>query len=305
MQKDSINIISFSQVATEWLLFKKAKIKESTYLNYKFIIESKFIKQFGKKTLEELLEYNFNSYIEMLMETLSNKTVKDIVSTLKGILRYAEMKYDINFKLNLVSSPSIYKKEIEIFSEKERKRMEKYCFKSKESKYLGILISLYTGLRIGEICALKWEDIDFENKLINVTHTLQRVYVDKSDTKVIYTTPKTKKSIRKIPLSKVLYEKLKEISNEYPKEAFVLTGKKDKWVEPLGYRYTYKLILKQARVKYKKYHTLRHTFATRCIKVGMDMKSLSEILGHANVTITLNIYVHSSLETKNKFINKL
>lgn len=301
----NISEINFNQLSEEWLQFKKNQIKESTYLNYKFIIKSKFTEEFGKKSIEELLHYNFNLYISDLIERLESKTVKDIISILKSILKYAETKYDVNFKLNLVSSPSIYKKDIEIFTERERKRIEGICMKSNELKDLGILISLYAGLRIGEVCALKWKDINFESKCINVTHTLQRVYVSKKDTKIIYTTPKTRKSIRKIPLSKVLYAKLKDISKQYEKNAFVLTGDTDKWVEPLGYRYTYKLILKQSRVKYKKFHTLRHTFATRCVKVGMDTKSLSEILGHSNVNITLNIYVHSSFEIKNKYINKL
>ncbi len=304
MQNKSINQMKFEEIATEWLLFKKTKIKESTYLNYKYIVENRF-SELREKTLEELKHYNFNTFIEKLMATLSNKTVKDVVSVLKGILRYSEMKYDVNLKLGLISSPSIYKKEIEIFNDKERKKIEDHCIKSEDLRDLGILLSLYAGLRIGEVCALKWENIDFENKLIDVTHTLQRVYVGRRDTKVIYTTPKTPKSIRKIPLSKLLYNRLKEVSKKYPKEAFVLTGEKNKWIEPLGFRYTYRLILKQSKVNYKKYHTLRHTFATRCIKVGMDIKSLSEVLGHANVTITLNIYVHSSFETKNKYINRL
>ena len=114
-----------------------------------------------------------------------------------------------------------------------------------------------------------------------------------------------KKSIRKIPMAKVLYEKLKEISKNYDNEAFVLTGSTKRYYEPLGYRYIYRKILKKCDIEYKRYHQLRHTFATRCIKVGMDVKSLSEVLGHANVSITLNIYVHSSFETKTKFINKL
>lgn len=304
MQNKSINQMKFEEIATEWLLLKKTKIKESTYLNYKYIVENRF-SELREKTLEELKHYNFNTFIEKLMATLSNKTVKDVVSVLKGILRYSEMKYDVNLKLGLISSPSIYKKEIEIFNDKERKKIEDHCIKSEDLRDLGILLSLYAGLRIGEVCALKWENIDFENKLIDVTHTLQRVYVGRRDTKVIYTTPKTPKSIRKIPLSKLLYNRLKEVSKKYPKEAFVLTGEKNKWIEPLGFRYTYRLILKQSKVNYKKYHTLRHTFATRCIKVGMDIKSLSEMLGHANVTITLNIYVHSSFETKNKYINRL
>ena len=164
---------------------------------------------------------------------------------------------------------------------------------------------MYAGLRIGEVCALKWEDIDFENRIINVTHTLQRVYVSRRNTKVIYTTPKTQKSLRKIPINNNLYVILKVFSKNYDKGDFILSGDKNKWIEPIAYRYTYKKILKSAKVTYKKYHTLRHTFATRCINVGMDVKSLSEILGHSNVTITLNTYVHSSFATKNKFINRL
>lgn len=297
--------IKFNQLTEDWLQFKKTKIKESTYLNYKFIIDSKFLQEVGDKTLDELLDYNFNQFVNNLMKNLSSKTVKDIICVLKGILKYAELKYDINFRLSLISSPSVYKKEIEIFDEKDRKKLENHCIKSDDIKDLGFLISLYTGLRIGEVCALKWKNVDLENKYIKVTNTMQRVYVGKGNTKVVYTTPKTQKSIRKIPLSKVLYDKLKVVSKNYSKEAFILTGDEEKWVEPLGYRYTYRMLLEKNGMEYKKYHTLRHTFATRCIKVGMDVKSLSEILGHANVTITLNIYVHSSFETKNKFINKL
>lgn len=164
---------------------------------------------------------------------------------------------------------------------------------------------MYTGLRIGEICALKWENFDFDNKCIKITHTLQRVYEDKKNTRVIIDNPKTKKSYRSIPIAKVLYEKLKPLSKQFTKDSFILTGEEERYVEPLGYRYTYKKILKDCKVAYKKYHILRHTFATRCIGVGMDVKSLSEILGHASVSVTLNIYVHSSFETKNKYINRL
>ena len=297
--------VVFNDVANEWLLFKKSKIKESTYLNYKYLIANKFSKDLGNKTLEELKNYDFNSFIERLLEKLSSKTVKDSVVILKCILKFAEIKYDVNFKLGLISSPTIYKKEITIFSEKEKRRIERKCVKLNGIKELGIIISMYTGLRIGEICALKWSDIDFENRIIHVTHTLQRVYVSKRNTKVIYTTPKTQKSLRKIPINNNLYVYLKNFSKYYAKEAFILSGNREHWIEPIAYRYTYRKVLKVARVTYKKYHTLRHTFATRCINVGMDVKSLSEILGHANVTITLNTYVHSSFATKNKFINRL
>lgn len=305
MEKNALRKIKFRFVIEEWLQYKKTTIKESSYLNYKFIIEANIKKEMGEKNLEELLQYNFNSFVEQLMEKLSNKTVKDIMTVLKAILKYAEIKYDINFKISLISTPAQITNEVEVFNDRDRKKMEKYCIESKEIRDLGVLISLYTGLRIGEVCALKWSDIDFEKRYIKVNHTLQRVYVNKKDTKVLYDRPKTKKSIRKIPMAKVLYEKLKEVSKNYDYEAFVLTGDTKRYYEPLGYRYIYRKILEKCDIEYKRYHQLRHTFATRCIKVGMDVKSLSEVLGHANVSITLNIYVHSSFETKNKFINKL
>lgn len=305
MEKNALRKIKFKSLIEEWLQYKKTTIKESSYLNYKFIIKTNIKKEMGEKNLEELLQYNFNSFVEQLMEKLSSKTVKDIMTVLKAILKYAEIKYDINFKISLISTPAQITNEVEVFNDKDRKEMEKYCIQSKEIRDLGVLISLYTGLRIGEVCALKWSDIDFEKKYIKVNHTLQRVYVNKRETKVLYDRPKTKKSIRKIPMAKVLYEKLKEISKNYDNEAFVLTGSTKRYYEPLGYRYIYRRILEKCDIEYKRYHQLRHTFATRCIKVGMDVKSLSEVLGHANVSITLNIYVHSSFETKNKFINKL
>lgn len=305
MEKNALRKIKFKFIIEEWLQYKKTTIKESSYFNYKFIIEANIKKEMGEKNLEELLQYNFNSFVEQLMEKLSSKTVKDIMTVLKAILKYAEIKYDINFKISLISTPAQITNEVEVFNDRDRKKMEKYCIESKEIRDLGVLISLYTGLRIGEVCALKWSDIDFEKKYIKVNHTLQRVYVNKRETKVLYDRPKTKKSIRKIPMAKVLYEKLKEISKNYDNEAFVLTGSTKRYYEPLGYRYIYRKILKKCDIEYKRYHQLRHTFATRCIKVGMDVKSLSEVLGHANVSITLNIYVHSSFETKNKFINKL
>ena len=305
MEKNALRKIKFKFIIEEWLQYKKTTIKESSYFNYKFIIEANIKKEMGEKNLEELLQYNFNSFVEQLMEKLSSKTVKDIMTVLKAILKYAEIKYDINFKISLISTPAQITNEVEVFNDRDRKKMEKYCIESKEIRDLGVLISLYTGLRIGEVCALKWSDIDFEKKYIKVNHTLQRVYVNKRETKVLYDRPKTKKSIRKIPMAKVLYEKLKEISKNYDNEAFVLTGSTKRYYEPLGYRYIYRKIMKKCDIEYKRYHQLRHTFATRCIKVGMDVKSLSEVLGHANVSITLNIYVHSSFETKNKFINKL
>lgn len=305
--KNNVLRMKFSEGVEEWLKFKKPQIKESTYFNYKQKIKSKLMEELGEMTLEELLKFDFNNFIENLLEELSEKTVKDLVVVLKQILGFLEKKYEINFKLDLITSPKLRQKKIEIFEDYERRRLEQYCLDYEKTRGLGILISLYSGLRIGEVCALKWKNIDMRRRIIIIDHTIQRIYIDKKDSKIIYTSPKTSKSIRIIPIAKVVLQKLKELYDEkqYSKEAFILTGDEVRPMEPILYRYTYKKILNKIGIKFKKYHVLRHTFATRCVKIGMDTKSLSEILGHSNVSITLNLYVHPSMATKNKYINKL
>lgn len=218
--------IEFNTICREWLYFKKNKVKESTYLNYKFIINKHLKNDFRNKQINYFKEYDLNKYIDKLKKKLANKTIIDIISVFKSILRYTERKYNMDFKLDLISCPTIYQKEIEVFSDKEKSKLEKYLLENQELKNIGILISLYSGLRIGEICSLKWSNIDFDSKLIYVNHTMQRVYIEKNKTQVIITEPKTKKSIRKIPIAKTLYNKLKEISINYSKDDYVLTRKK-------------------------------------------------------------------------------
>lgn len=218
--------IEFNTVCEEWLYFKKNKVKESSYLNYKFIIDKHLKNDFSNKQISYFKEYDLNKYIDKLKEQLANKTIRDIISVFKSILRYTERKYNMDFKLDLISCPTIYQKEIEVFSDKEKLKLEKYLLASQELKNIGILISLYSGLRIGEICSLKWSNIDFDSKLIYVNHTMQRVYIEKNKTQVIITEPKTKKSVRKIPIAKTLYNKLKEISVNYSKDDYILTRKK-------------------------------------------------------------------------------
>lgn len=303
--EEEIENVTFAKMAEEWLQFKKTQIKESTYLNYNYIVNKRLVPQIGKLNIKQIQLYNFNGLIGKLMENLSNKTVRDVTVVLKGILKFSEIKYDKSFKLELIATPKIAKKEVEIFKENEIKKIKEYCLNNKNPRTIGILICMYTGLRIGELCALKWKDCNVMKRTIEVTHTLQRVYKGKKDTVVIYTTPKTQKSIRKIPISSALCGTLKKEINSYDKEAYILTGEIEKYMEPMCLRNYYKQLLKKCEIPYRKFHCLRHTFATKCIKVGMDVKSLSEILGHSNVSITLNIYVHSSIETKKYYIDKL
>ena len=295
----------FSTLCDEWLAFKKNLVKESSFLNYKFTINKHLKKDFANMNIEEIKTFDFNKYIDNLKTRFSSKTIRDTFTILKSILRFAERKYDIDFKLDLVSIPTNYKKEIEVFTDKERVKLQEYLWESKKIKEIGVYICLFTGMRIGEICALKWSDIDFENKLIDINQTVQRVYFGNEKSKVIISSPKSKTSVRKIPISKTLYLKLKQLKNLYSKDSFIITGKEKKFTEPMAYRYTYRKVLKKTKVQYRKFHCLRHTFATRCIHVGMDVKSLSEILGHASINITLSTYVHSSYEVKKKYIDKI
>lgn len=225
---------------------------------------------------------------------------------LKAILHYIEQERNCDFKINKIVLPKLNIENVKVFSKNEKVKLENYCLKQNIAKELGIVICLNTGLRIGEICALKWGNIDLDKKIIYVNETMERIYNEKmQNTKVIIDKPKTQKSIREIPISKKLYEVLRPLKKLYKDTDFFLTGESKKYIEPRNYEYIYKNILKKSNIKPYKFHAIRHTFATDCIEVGMDVKALSEILGHASVNVTLNRYIHSSYNMKKKFLEKL
>lgn len=296
--------LTFRTVAEEWLRYKKSMVKESTYYNYLFCLEKYLYPKFENVCIANINDYN--DLIDELSEKLSPKTVRDIVSKLKSILKYYEDEYDVNLRIKRMSLPKLEKGRLKILSKKEKNRLEKYCTKENSLKSLGIFICLNTGLRVGEICALRWKNIDFDERIISVKETLQRVYLkDEKKSKIVIDKPKSRTSIRNIPINSKLYEILKPLKNVYRKNDFVLTGSETEFVEPRNYQYYFKLLLEASKVKKYKFHILRHTFATNCIEVGMDIKSLSEVLGHSDVNVTLSVYVHSSDKIKKKFLEKL
>lgn len=292
--------IYFGDMANSWLLYKKLTVKMSTYYNYKYIVDNYLNKKFKDYRLEEFLDFNINPTILELSEKLSPKTIKGIVS----ILNYAEEKYKVRFHLEPVAMPKPKIYELQVLTPREQVKLEQFCLNSYEQKYIGIVIALYTGMRIGELCALTWGNIDLKNKRIQVTKTLQRIYLQKSKTQILIDSPKSSKSIRKIPMNDKVFEILKNLKNKNEDTDFLLTGDK-RYIEPRRYQYSFSKVLKELGLKDYNFHILRHTFATNCIKVGMDPKSLSEILGHSTVNITLNKYVHSSDKIKKKFLQKL
>lgn len=300
-------IISFNVETNNWLLFKKNSIKNSTYYRYKYLIDKYILSYFKNKSIYYFKNYDFNIYIEQLSKILSSKTVKDILTIFKSILKYIERKYNIDYKLDLIASPKNEKDEIQILNDSEKKKLESYCLKSNNLRDIGIVICLNTGLRLGEICALTWDNINLKENYITINKTLQRVYKGKNNTVIQVDTPKTKKSMRKIPISNKIFSELTTLkkANKYSGNEYLLTGCKEKYEDPRTYQRVFKRCLKMCNINHYNFHVLRHTFATNCIKIGMDVKSLSEILGHSNVNITLNQYVHSSYNMKKKYLDKL
>lgn len=294
----------FEVVTEEWLKYKKNTVKKSTYYNYSYSVAKYLYPSFAGKNITKIK--NYNNFIEELSDTLSPKTVRDIVTKLKEIINFYEEEHNTKLNIKKMSLPKMNKKEIQILSNKEKQKLEKYCIEQNSLKSLGILICLNTGLRVGEVCALRWENVDFETRRIHVEKTIERIYSkEENKTIVIIDTPKSITSVRTIPINSKLYNILKQIRGKSKKTDFVLTGSSEHYVEPRNYQYYFKEILKRSKVKKYKFHTLRHTFATNCIEAGMDIKSLSEILGHADVSITLNIYVHSSDKAKRKYLEKI
>lgn len=299
--------ITLGMLIDSWLLYKKHKLKESTFYRYQYITNKYIMPEFAETNVVNLLEYDFNLFIDKLIQELSVKTVRDIIVVVKSILKYTERKQDLDFKLDLISIPKCETEDIDILNKKEQKKLVEMCCNNPTFRNIGILICLYTGIRIGELCALKWEDIDLKHDILRINKTMQRVYRNKKDTIIIIGSPKSKKSIREIPICKKLHNILKELNdaNQFKGDEFFLSGTVDKFIEPRNYQYMFKKLLADCNIKDYKFHILRHTFATNCIEIGMDIKSLSELLGHSNVDITLNRYVHSSFKTKRYYIEKL
>ena len=235
-------MVTFKTIAEDFLIFKKRQIKQSTYYNYTYKIQKYLLPAFENLSLEEILEYDFNRFSELLLETtqISNKFLKDILLVLKSILKFAEKKYDVKMKLDLINLPRVRTHSLKVFSESDKRKIKAYCMNSENTKDIGIALCLYTGMRIGEICALKWEDIDLNKRIIYVRHTLQRIYIDKKNTKIIIDAPKSEKSIRNIPMSNMIYTKLKSMRENFSKDDFFLTGDSKSFIEPRGYQYTFK-----------------------------------------------------------------
>lgn len=235
--------------------------------------------------------------------------MRDICTILKSVLSYAEKEYGLHDIAGNMVLPKQQRTDRDILTLREQRKLETYLWEHRQKpRCAGILLCLYTGLRLGEICGLQWRDIDRKRHILYINRTLQRVAETRGDhekkTKLISGEPKSGASVRAIPLPRTFWMLLREMSGEMRDEDYFLSGNAEP-IEPRNYQYFFKKTLADCELRYVNFHTLRHTFATRCVEAGMDIKTLSEILGHTNTNITLSYYVHSSMQSKRKQMNRL
>lgn len=305
----------FKTLVNEWLAIKKAMVTASTYANFVLIAENHLIPYFGKQKIGGITESDIQKYILYLHDEgrldnnggLTIKTIRDIVLVLKLALEYA---YKVNviplLNWDLIEYPKdTNAHRVVSLSKEDEQNLIQCIYLDLNRKSAGILICLMTGLRIGELCGLKMSDISLAEKTISVNRTVQRIYDKRKQTSHIHVgLPKTTSSIRTIPYPSLLGKILERYYSDNP-DAYFLTGK-TKPTEPRTYRQYFERFLKRNNLPKIKFHELRHTFAVRAIEIpDFDIKSLSEILGHKNVSFTLNVYGSANLQQKVKCMNLL
>lgn len=309
------NKVTFYETAEKWLSIKASTIKKSSYVKYNNMLRYYLYPQFKNTFIDEITYENVNNLTNVLLTTagnkgtgLSPKTVQCVVSLLNQILSYASHYYtDLHLSIPGITVKQ-EQKVLRVLSPQEQQRLTVYLYDNMELCNLGILVCMYSGLRIGELCALRWENILWNEQCIYVKETMQRLQNTDtsgtlmSKTSIVISAPKSACSIRKIPIPEQLFSILRIYECE--SSTFLMTGTKS-YIEPRTLQYRFKRITEKCNIYDVKFHSLRHTFATRCVELGFDIKSLSEILGHANVNITLNRYVHPSMEQKQKNMNLL
>lgn len=299
---------TFREVSELWKQDKKQYVKKSTISVYVLLLENHLLPVFSKhkNKIEEQEVQQF--VLQKLEQGLSQKSIKDIVIILNMILKFGAKNNWITHTAFDIKYPTTQtKKEIEVLTKLHQKKLMTYIKEHFNFKNLGVYICLSTGMRIGEICALTWEDIDTDEGVIRINKTIQRIYVvekEKRYTEIVLDRPKTKNSIREIPLSKDLLRILKPFKKIVNPSFFVLTND-EKYTEPRTYRSFYKKLMEKLDIPPMKFHGLRHSFATRCIESKCDYKTVSVLLGHANISTTLNLYVHPNMEQKKKAIEQM
>ena len=298
---------SFSKVAELWKADKKQYVKKSTYAAYCLLIQSHLLPDLGEK--EDIREEDVQRLVNRKLESgLSQKTVRDILVVLKMILRYGA-KYGLlpGHQIDVIFPTDREKQDLEVLTLAHQRQLMSFVKDHFTFLNLGIYICLSAGLRIGEVCALQWDDVDVTSGVLRISKTLQRIYLvdeEEKHTEVIVDKPKTKNSIREVPMTRDLLALVKPLKKVVRSDFYVLTNAATP-TEPRTYRCYFNKLQQQLGLPRMRFHGLRHSFATRCIESKCDYKTVSVLLGHSNISTTLNLYVHPNLEQKKKCIDTM
>lgn len=298
---------TFEEVARLWEEDKRLYVKRSTIAAYTLLLDNHLVPAFGQtRDVTESMVQNF--VLRKLDCGLSQKSVRDILVVLRMVLRYGVKNgYMEHREIDVKFPTERERKEVQVLSWNSQQRIMRYLKENFSYMNLGIYICLSAGLRIGEICALRWEDVDVCSGLIRISKTIQRIYVKNGTdchTEVIIDTPKTVHSMRVIPIARELQRLLSVHGKSVDGKCFVITGS-PRPVEPRTYRNYYNRLMQELKMPKLKFHSLRHSFATRCIESRCDYKTVSALLGHSNISTTLNLYVHPDMEQKQRCVEQM
>ena len=301
--------LPFYSFCDEWLRINHPRLHTSTYVKYQSVLEKYIKPKLGGFYPDELTSRIISDFSQKLLyeKRLSPKTVKDILLILHSVLEYTQKNYSGRMNAIEIIYPKNEQGKIRVLSIQEQKILTEYLLTNMDLCKFGVVLSLWTGLRIGEICALRCSNISLRDKSIQIESTIQRLKNlspdAKTKTSVMLGPPKSPASVRTIPLTNQTLDLCQKMLPDR-EDAFILSGTPH-YMEPRVLQFRFQKYVDDCNLKDVHFHTLRHTFATRCIEAGVDVKSLSEILGHANATITINRYVHCSMDMKRKNLDKL
>ena len=297
----------------EWLdNYIEPTVKARTFSRYSEIVNQHIIPKLGEYELSDLIPSVLQCYVTELFRTGNLKTGKGLaVNSVNAIVNVIQNSLHTAFRLGYIKEytadrikrPKAQEKDVSCFSTQEQKTIEQAVLSGKKNKMFGVMLCLYSGLRVGELLALKWEDIDFQKGVLTVSKSCHDGKGRDGHYIRIEETPKTSSSRRIIPLPKQLLPLIKEAKKKSDSEYIV--AKNNKPISVRSYQRSFALLQRKLKIPHRGFHSLRHTFATRALECGMDVKTLSEILGHKSPTVTLNRYVHSLMEHKKDMMNRL
>lgn len=299
----SLRNMTISELIDEWLYINRSRIKLSTYQRYCGFWNNHIKNSIGKIKVVFVTPMVIREFASALTRAgLSGQTANSVLIFVHSTLKYGHQQY--NLPLPEFKYLQIEQKEMRVFSQEEQQRLVDYLKTDMDIYKLGVLIALCTGVRIGELCALRWGDI--EENCIKLRRTMQRLQKeDGKGTEIVIGSPKTKKSMRTIPLLSTLLPFLEQFGKDTTPQSYIIGTPATPITEPRVMQNKFQNYLKELKIEKASFHTLRHTFATRAVEAGIDTKALSELLGHSNVQTTLNRYVHSSLSHKRENVEKL